>query len=345
MKPAPVITTSEALNKLNDMATGFLISQTFFTACNLGVFEELSGGPMTAEDMVPRLNIHPNGCQRLLIALKELGLIERENNQYKNSELAEFLTSKSQLPLGALSAWGVLYRMWEFLPDALREYSPRWQQALGTSSNEVFDALYEDPIRLRQFTQHMTAYGILQGQLIAQHFDFAPYRCVMDIAGGAGSISIQIGLRYPHLQGIITDVPAVCKITEEHIQANGLTDRFSAQAADLFEGPYPLGADVVILGWVLHDWSDESCSNILRNCFNALSPRGALLIIEGVLNDDFSGALFKALLSLHMLVACEPGARERNEEEYRTLLEEAGFNEVVVIRLKALRDLVVARKP
>jgi hypothetical protein len=345
MKSARAITPSEALNKLNDMATGFLVSQTFFTACKLGVFDGLGDGPATVEDLAQRLNIHPHGCQRLLIVLEELGLTERENNCYKNSELAGFLTSKSQLPLKALSVWSIVYRMWEFLPDALGEYSPRWRQALGTSASEVFDAMYEDPIRLRQFTQFMSAYGMLQGQMIAQRVDFAPYRCVMDVAGGAGSISVQVGLSHPHLRGIITDVPAVCRIAEEHIQASGLAGRFSAQAVDLFEGPYPSGADVMILGWVLHDWSDESCSKILRNCFDALPSQGALLITEGVLNDDFSGTRFRVLMSLNMLITCEPGARERTEEEYHALLEEAGFDRIRVIRLKAPRDLIVARKP
>lgn len=43
-------------------------------------------------------------------------------------------------------------------------------------------------------------------------------------------------------------------------------------------------------------------------------------------------------------MACEPGARERNEAEYRALLEEAGFRQVEVMRLEAPRDLVIARK-
>jgi hypothetical protein len=50
------------------------------------------------------------------------------------------------------------------------------------------------------------------------------------------------------------------------------------------------------------------------------------------------------LMSLHLLVVCEPGARERSEREYRSLLAETGFRDVEVIRLAAPRDLIVARK-
>ncbi len=70
-----------------------------------------------------------------------------------------------------------------------------------------------------------------------------------------------------------------------------------------------------------------------------------LLISECVLNDDYFGSLFGALMSLHLLVVCEPGARERSEREYRSLLAETGFLDVEVIRLEAPRDFIVARKP
>jgi methylase of polypeptide subunit release factors len=76
---------------------------------------------------------------------------------------------------------------------------------------------------------------------------------VLDVAGGSGGLSIQIGLKYPHLHGIIMDLPPVCKVAEEYIQASGLTARFTTAAADLFTGPYPSGADAIILSVILHD--------------------------------------------------------------------------------------------
>ena len=46
-----------------------------------------------------------------------------------------------------------------------------------------------------------------------------------------------------------------------------------------------------------------------------------------------------------MLLCCEPGARERSAAEYRSLLEDAGFRQVELMRLDAPRDVIVARKP
>jgi 3-hydroxy-5-methyl-1-naphthoate 3-O-methyltransferase len=336
----------EALNRLNEIACSFMVTQAFSAACNLGVFEELSRGPSTTDDLARKLSVHPDGCRRLLAALRQLGLVEWTNDRYRNSELGDFLTSKSPVPLEPLSMWGSPWpHMWEFLLDALRELSPRWQQALGTTAEETFAALYEDPIRLRRFCQLMDAFSIPIGDKIAERFDFASHRCVLDVAGGPGGLAIQVGRKYPRLRGIIMDLPPVCKVAEERIQASGLSDRFTTQTANLLTGPYPPGADVITLSWILHDWNDENCSKILRNCFEALPSKGALLLSESVLNNDHSGTPFGVLLSLHMLVVCESGARERSEAEYRALLEEAGFRDLEVVRLDAPRDLVIARKP
>ncbi|MGH9961864.1 MAG: methyltransferase, partial [Pyrinomonadaceae bacterium] len=242
--------------------------------------------------------------------------------------------------------WGSPWpHMWEFLLDALRELSPRWQQALGTTAEETFAALYEDLVRLRRFCQLMDAFSIPIGQEIAERFDFTPHQCVMDVAGGAGGLAIQIGRKYPHLRGIIMDLPPVCRVAEERIQASGLSGRFNTQTADLLTGPYPSGADVMTLSWILHDWSDENCRKILRNCFAALPSKGVLLLSEILLNNDQSGSLFGVLMSLHMLVVCEPGAKERSEAEYQSLLGAAGFRDIEAIRLDAPRDLIIARKP
>ena len=335
----------EALNRVVEIASSFCVSQVFFTACKLGLFEQLSHGASSAEDLSLKLNIHPHGCARLLAALRHLGLVERDGELYHNTEVGSYCTSQSPVPLEAISMWGnPFYHIWEFLPDALREYTPRWQQAVGAKADEVFAALYEDPARLKRFIELTSAISLPQGLEMAQRFDFKPYKCVLDVAGGSGGIVISIGKRYPHLRGIVMDLAPVCKLTAENIAANGLADRFTTTVADLFAGPYPSGADVITLGWILHDWSDEKCRGILRHCYEALPVGGVLLVVEKVLNDDFSGDRYALIMDLWMLLCCEPGARERSEAEYRSLLGEAGFQDIDIVRLKAPRDMIVARK-
>lgn len=169
------------------------------------------------------------------------------------------------------------------------------------------------------------------GQVMAERFDFTPYQCVLDVAGGLGGMVISIGQRYPHLRGIVMDMGAVCEIAAEYIQAGGLADRVTTAVADLFAG-LTRRAQMSSRWYILHDWSDEKCRIILRHCYEALPRPGVLLVSEKVLNNDFSGDRSALVGDLQMLLCCEPGAKERSDAEYRALLEEAGFREIEIIR-------------
>ena len=334
----------QAQLRLSEVAWGFVSTQAFTSAYDLGVFDALSREPATLEEIAQRIDLRPVACRRLLMLLVSLGLVERDGDRYRNSDVGELCSSRSAVPLGPNSRMNPFYAMAGHLTDALREYSPRWQQTLGVSAADAFGALYADPVMLRDFANLMNAISVPQGYLIAERFDFASHRCLMDVAGGPGGQSIAIGAVHTHLHGIITDLEPVCVVARENIAAAGLADRFTAVAADLIQGPYPAGADVILLGHILHDWSDDVCGRILSQCAAALPPGGTLLISESVLSDDFSGSKLTHIKDLLMLLANESGARERSEAEYRGLLDAAGFDVEGVMRLEAPRDLLIARK-
>jgi hypothetical protein len=339
--PVPV----DALNQLNEIATHYCESQMFFAGCSLGIFEALTMGPATAAELAQRLGFHEEAGHRLMAGLWQAGLLTREGERFANSGVGIYLTSSAPVPLTPLLAWGKLfYPMWGNLDSAVREYSPRWQQTFGVTQQQTFENLYKNPDELRRFCSLMSAYSIPQGQLLAEAFDFSQCSCVLDVAGGPGGLIIELGKKYQHIRGIVMDLPPVCALADEAIAAAGLSGRFVSRHADLFDGPYPDGADAISLAWVLHDWNDEHCRQILRNCHTALPAGGTLLITESVLNPDRAGTAFATLMSLHMLLLCEPGARERTEAEYAELLGATGFRVEGLVRMAAPRDLLVARK-
>jgi len=336
--------SADALTRLSGIAWGFVNSQALASACEFGVFDALADGPLTLEQLAKRIALRPVACRRLLTVLARLDLVEQDGQTFRNTDLGQFCTATSPINLAKVSVVNPFYHMFEHLTGALREYGPRWQQALGTTAQDAFAALYADPKGLRDFAALMNALSMPQGQLIAESHDFSQHMCLMDVAGGPGGQSIQIGLAHPHLRGIVTDLEPVCVVAREYIHANGLDGRFSAVAADLIAGPYPSGADVILLGHILHDWSDETCLKILHNCAAALPSSGTLLISESVLRPDFSGENFANVKDLVMLVCNEPDARERSEDEYRQLLDATGFDVETVLHLNSPRDLLVARK-
>jgi hypothetical protein len=81
-------------------------------------------------------------------------------------------------------------------------------------------------------------------------------------------------------------------------------------------------ADVYVLSAVLHDWSDDTCTRILRTIGAAAKPNARLVLFETVLPQDYSPhyTKFVDLVMMAML-----GGRERTEAEWRYLLAGAGF--------------------
>ena len=88
----------------------------------------------------------------------------------------------------------------------------------------------------------------------------------------------------------------------------------------------PEGGDAYVLKRIIHDWDDERAVAILTACRRAMTRGGRLLIVDEVLprRAGTADATSAFLLDLEMLVGTS-GGRERTEEEFRTLLTDAGF--------------------
>ena len=207
----------------------------------LGVFDALANGPNTSTIWRSGSGIKPIACRRLLMLLASLDLVEGEQGKFRNTDLAQsVLVAIGREPRGGREDRSLLSHVRVPSPtrygNTVRAGSRRWAPLPKTRSGATSES-----VRLREFAELMNAISVPQGQLIAESYDFAPHKCIMDVAGGPGGQAIHIGLKHSHLRGIVTDLEPVCVVARENIAASGLQDRFSAVHADLIAGPYPLG--------------------------------------------------------------------------------------------------------
>src|SRR5438093_2567285 len=92
----------QALNRLVDVITAYVQTQAFVAGCNLGLFEAMSDGAGTAEDLAGRVKIHPVACRRLLVALAHMGLVDRDGAFFRNSQVGQYCSSKASVNLSSL---------------------------------------------------------------------------------------------------------------------------------------------------------------------------------------------------------------------------------------------------
>ena len=143
---------------------------------------------------------------------------------------------------------------------------------------------------------------------------------VVDVGGGNGANLVALLKRQPGLTGIVFDLPE----TVRDEQAFG--DRMSFVEGDFFQRVPP--GDVYVLSTILHDWDDERAAAILQT-IRASAPSGArLILLESVIQpgNDPNGSKWLDLLMLALF-----GGRERDEAQWRGLLESAGLT---VVRLE-----------
>jgi hypothetical protein len=149
-----------------------------------------------------------------------------------------------------------------------------------------------------------------------------------DIGGGKGTLPAAILGAYPHLRGVLFDLPAVAADAAAVLRAAGVEDRCQIVSGDFFAG-VPGGADAYILANVLHDWDDARSVQILRACHHAMTDRAArVLIIERLISTNPPEAVSVLLSDLNMLIVT--GGLEGTNTEYGRLLRAAGLNLVGV---------------
>lgn len=337
------MTDIDALNKLNGIAFSFYTYGTFAAANNLQIFDHLKE-TTDHEDLAKSLKLHPEACLRFLCALENLGLVEKKADGFVNSSLGQYLTADADKPMGFSQKDHYFSRLWEYLPDAMQEYSPRHEQAWGHGAQELYKAIYGNPEQLRQFFRLLDSYNWPIGEEVASTLDFSRQQCILDLAGGTGTFAATVVKQHPHLKGICLDLEPVRALSEETITKLGLENRFSFMTGDMFENNYPEGIDTIFLSYILHNWNDDKCKQILSNCYAALPENGMVVISEKVLNNDQTGEWWGVMMSLQMLVAFEPGAKERSLAEYSALLQATGFSDIELIKSESPRDILVAYK-
>ncbi|MED6126944.1 putative O-methyltransferase 3 [Stylosanthes scabra] len=161
---------------------------------------------------------------------------------------------------------------------------------------------------------------------------------LVDVGGGTGTVAKAIAKSLPQLECTVFDLSHVVAGLEG-------SDNLKYIAGDMFEVIPP--SDAILLKWILHDWNDEECLKILKNCKEAIMSKGKggkVIIIDMVImeedkkrGDDES---VETQLFFDMLMMVLVTGKERNEKEWAKLIFSAGFNNYKITPILGLRSLV-----
>ncbi len=330
-------------DKLFELGFGFAVSKVFLSAVELGVFTELNrAGALDCEELGARLKIAKRGARDFFDALVAMGLLERHDGRFANTPISDiYLVRGKPTYIGGLfeMANARLYGFWGALSEALRTGLPQNEIKHGEN---LFDALYSDPSRLRLFLSAMTGLSLASAEALALKFPWQQYRTFIDVGCAQGCVPVRLALAHDHLRGGGFDLTEVGTIFNDYVQAHGLAERLCFYAGNFLAEPLP-SADVLIMGHILHDWDLDTKLMLLRKAHSALPTGGALIVYEHMIDGERRQNLYGLLMSLNMLIETT-GGFDYTWDDLSAWMKDVGFAPTPAINLWGPQWMVVGHK-
>src|SRR5580692_3045920 len=321
------------------MIHGYWNSQVVRAAADLRLADHLAAGARTAEDVAGLESSDPLATYRLMRACAGLGLLGYEGDgRFSVAPAGALLGSgvpgslrDHALAFGAPGHW----LPWGQLPEAVRKGVTQAPAVLG---DELFGYLAGQPEESAQFSASMEALTGALAADAARLIDAAGVSLAVDVGGGTGQLVRELMRGNAGVHGMVLDLPAAADAALQAAEADGLGHRFSAVHGDFFAS-VP-AADLYLLKAVLHDWDDESCVRILRNCRDAARPGARAVVIENVIR-DLTRDRFTPMLDMNMLAVTT--GEERDMASYDALFAASGWQRTAVHGLPGGRSLLELR--
>ncbi|HVW13159.1 MAG TPA: methyltransferase [Mucilaginibacter sp.] len=307
--------------QMMQMITGFWTSCCIYNAAKLNIADLLADGPKSVGRLAEITHSDTPSLYRVLRALASTGIFaENENCEFTNTMLSETLRDDTpgSMKAMALAQLGDHYNAWGNLMYSIKTGGISFDNVEGMPIWEYYESHPEEGVN---FMKAMTGLSNASVMNVLPAYDFSAFKTIVDIGGGNGALLTGILGAVKDATGIVYDQEYVIAETKKVLAAKGYAVRCSAESGDFFKS-VPAGADAYLMKMILHDWNDEQCTTILKNCNRAMNPGSKLLIIETVIPEGNVPHPGK-FLDINMMAMT--GGKERTEKEFAGLLSGAGL--------------------
>ena len=282
---------------------------------------------------------------------KDYGDKDKENRYYSNSQLSEvFLNRNRPSYIGdfIIMTDRHLYHRWGKLRESLKTNKPVEAVAEDEiSAGTMFDKAKSNQLiePMQMFTHAMYGISVGPAMALAKVFDFSSYSKLMDIGGGSGVYAIEVVKQNPNISAIVLELQPACIIADQYIKRFNLEGKIHTQVLDFFKDNLPTGYDVALLSHIIHFLDEEKDKILLKKIYDSLpnDRNGAIIISEWLLNDEKSGPIPSALMSLTMIVD-QPQGRNYSFSEVLKMLIDVGFTNIEKKLLAGPAEIVIGYK-
>ncbi|XP_020163972.1 acetylserotonin O-methyltransferase 1 [Aegilops tauschii subsp. strangulata] len=332
-------------------ALGFVKSMALKCAMELQIPNTIQhhGGSMTPSELAAKIGLHPSKLPRLrrlmrVLIVSDIFVVHEVASP--NKEVAYGLTPTTRL-LAIDEVRSNLSPILSLILDSTvtAPFSGMHSWFLDEHSTSLFEKAHG--LNVWEMAAQNSTYNQLINDAMVSDSNFLMdiilrecsgvflgIKSLIDVAGGHGGSAKAIAKAFPQMKCSVLDLPHV-------VEEAPTFDHVSFISGDMFK--YIPPADALFLKWVFHDWGDEDCVKILKNCKEAIPSReagGKVIIIDMVVGSGPDEIITRETQVLFdLFIMCFEGI-EREEHEWKRIFMEAGFSNYKIISVLGVRSVI-----
>ncbi|KAL7145236.1 hypothetical protein ABFS83_07G067400 [Erythranthe nasuta] len=215
----------------------------------------------------------------------------------------------------------VLFYVMDRLKDAVIEGDNQFGKICAKSFYEFITSNVE---ATNMFNDGMRAHSsVIIKKVVKTYRGFEGLSCLVDVGGGSGSSLETIISKYPSIRGVNFDLPHVVETAPTY---NGIEHIGGDMFVEIPKG------DAILLKFILHNWGDGQCINLLNNCYKSLPNKGKLIVMDYIMPNTHQDDIHAKYASqMNLMMSCFLEGKERTKEEFEGMAMKAGFVEFKVV--------------
>jgi 2-polyprenyl-3-methyl-5-hydroxy-6-metoxy-1,4-benzoquinol methylase len=319
---------------LNRTLRGFQESRVVLSAVELDLFTAVGSGA-TVEAVAAKIGSDARATEMLLNVLVAMGWLTKQGGVFGNSPSSarHFVAGSADDSRAATLHMAHLWRTWSTLTECVRAGTSVLHQEM-TERGEDWTYAFIAAMHRNARARAPLVVGTVGTEGVSR---------MLDVGGGSGAYSIAFASANEKLEVDLLDLGEVLPITQGHISRAGLAGRVRTRPGDLRVDKLGEGYDLVLVSAICHMLGVDENRDLLQRCFEALAPKGRLVIQDFILEPDRTAPKWAALFALNMLVGTQAGSTY-TEAEYAGWLKDAGFEKVRHVRLPGPSGLIIGTR-
>lgn len=298
---------------------------------NLGILETIKNHRegLTIKEVADELNLPVYGVKVLLEAGLSLELVYAKDYKFLITKTGWFMMNDKLTQVNMDFTHDVNYLGFFSLEEAIKTGKPEGLKVFGDWST-VYAALAELPEQVRKswfgFDHYYSDDSFPKALPIL--FKNKPNR-ILDVGGNTGKFAIKCAEFDADVKITILDLPGQLAEAYQNIKDKGLEDRIDGFAIDLLDHSiaYPKNYDIVWMSQFLDCFSQDDIVELLRKAKEALSPDGAIYIMETFWDNQRTDAGRYSLVATSLYFTCIANGCSQmyHTADMLALIEKAGL--------------------